>query len=511
MIADARFYFRLLSRRFPAMAALFLLAAGIGAVMALRLPTYYQTKATLLVEAAQIASESSRNGISSNQQLDLLQRKLLTRANLISIARASKVFPNQANMDPDDVVNEMRTRASIRRSGGRDRVTIMTISFQGDNPRIVADVVNRFVTIALTENTDLRTQRAEGRLDFYQQEVDTLADNLDEQSAKIVSFKEQNADALPENLEYRLRRQSMLQERMTRAEREVENLLSQRVNIEKIYETTGTIQETAEVQLTPEQRRLQQLETELDVALGVYSEQNPKVRLIRSRIEVLKDQLVKAPPLTAPETGGDRQAQVSALDVSLSEIDLQISNLREEVSSSETELEALDESIARTPSIRIALEAMERDMGNTRSLYSGAVQRLAQARTGERIELSAKGEKIILLEPPSVPNAPAGPNRTKVALMGVGAGFFLAVGLFVLLELINTAIRRPADIVSRFNITPLSSLPRFETAADRRKRRLVQVGMLTVVIIAVPVGLWAVDAYYMPLDRLFGNIIERLT
>ncbi len=507
MIADVHFYYRLMSRRFPAMAALFLLAAGIGSVMALRQPPYYRTDATLVVEAAQVSNQGDAQ-VDTEQQLDLLQRRLMTRSNLINIARDNNVFPNQGAMNPDDVVAEMRARTSIGSTAGRNRATVMSISFRGETPRMVANVVNQFVTIALNENSDLRTQRTAGQLNFFEQEAQTLSANLDTQSARIVAFKAQNSQALPENLNYRLSRQTLLQERLSRAERELESLLDQRASIERVYESTGTIRTASQERLTPEQQRLQSLESELNAALAVYSEQNPKVRLLRSRIAPLKEQIEAMAGVPGLEGGAQ---ELSPLDVSLAELDSRAEGLRREISEATAELEQLEQSIDRTPAVRIELEAMERDLANTQSLYSGAVQRLAQARMAERIELSARGEKITLMEPPSVPNSPAGPNRAKIALLGIGVGTALAGGLFVLLEFINTSIRRPADIQSRFNITPLSTLPRFETAAERRRRRLAQLGMLVVVLITVPAGLWAIDVHYMPLDQLFEQVMDRLT
>lgn len=509
MIQELGFYLRLLSHRFPAMAALFLLSSCIGVVMALRLPTTYSTSATLLVEASQIPSEMVRATaqINTDEQLEVIQQRLSTRANMIEVARDNRVFANQAEMNPDDVVREMRRRTKLRRSSGRNKATVMIVGFEGPKPRQVAAVVNQYVTIILEESNELRSGRAEGTLEFFEREAETLSRQLNDLSMKIVQFKNENADALPEGLNYRLSRQSLLQERLSRGERDLEALKSQRENILKIYNNTGMVS-LSDTPRTPAQARLAKLQGELNTAMAIYSDSHPKVKFLRNQIAVVEKQIQSE---IATGQGEGETEQVSALDVSLAETDARINSLTQEIADTKKALEQLRDAIGRTPANGIALESMERDQNNLQGLYSGAVQRLSQAQMGERIELSSKGERITVLEPATVPNSPSGPNRPKVIGMGVAGGLALAGGLFLLLELLNSTIRQPADITRTLNITPLATIPRFETLADRRRRRHKQLATLAVVIIAVPASLWAVDTYYMPLDQLFEKVLARLT
>jgi len=98
----------------------------------------------------------------------------------------------------------------------------MVIGFEGTDPVKVADVVNRYVSIALESSIEDRRDQSDSTLSFFQQEVQRLSQELDLQSGKIVTFKDENGDALPENLEYRQNRESLLQERVSRGERELE-------------------------------------------------------------------------------------------------------------------------------------------------------------------------------------------------------------------------------------------------------------------------------------------------
>ena len=507
MTDDIKFYKKQLLRRLPLLTAVLLLCSIIGVVIAIRLPTLYETSATLLVESAQIPDDMVRSSVDVDptEQLEVVQRRLMTRTNLLDVARRSNVFPDIAQMSPDEIVEAMKERTTITRSNKRDSATVMTIGFEDADPNTVAAVVNQYVTIVLATNSDFRTTRAQGTLDFFQQEAQRLSEDLDLQNQKILDFKNQNADALPENINFRLNQQSLLQERLARDQREIDTLVAQRSSVQRLFESSGQL--PADANLTPEQKQLQDLENQLRTALSVYSEENPKVRILRTRIEALRRIVASG---DRPASAGEEDGPATPLDINLAEIDAKIAALRDEVASTQGKLDALQTIIDRAPTVQISLEAMQRDRDNIQQLYAAAVQQLSQAQMGERIEVSAKGQRITVIEPANVPTDPSSPNRLKIAGMGIGAGLALAAGLFMLLEFLNQSVRRPEDIVAALDITPLATLPLMETAAHRRWRRAAQLATLAIVIVSVPATLWAVDTYYMPLDLLYEKLMERI-
>lgn len=513
MTSDTLFYAKLLVRRLPAMIVLFVLATAIGVVVALRLPTLYQTNATLLVEVAQLPEEMLRNGLQldTTKQLEVIQKRLLTRANLISVARNNTVFPDQGQMNPDDVVSEMNRRTTMRLISGRDRATLMVVGFEDALPRRAAAVVNEYVTLILAMNTELRVERSEGALSFFEQEVETLARDLEKQSNEIAAFQNLNSDALPESLSFRMDRQSLLQERLARLGRDIEALERQRASITALYETTGQLQSTQAAVERPEQARLRELERQLSAALAVYSDQHPRVKLLENQISQQRDDLEDILKRSVA-TDSDLAVvdQVSVLDASLVELNAQLESFIQETDAVTEQLTLLQDTIERTPANAIALEAMLRDQENLQSSYTAAVQRLSQARMSVRIESSARGERITVLEPANVPNSPSGPNRPLIMGMGVGVGGGLAVGLFLFLELINTSIRRSADIVNKLGVTPLATLPRLETASHRRKRRVLQILTLVGIVAGVLAILWGVDRFYIPVDQLLQRVLARI-
>ena len=219
MNLDLRFYFTLFLRRLPVMLTIFLVCSVLGVATAYNAAPTYTSSARLLIEEAQI-EVGVANSINPTQQLRLIRERLLTRANLIDIANELNVFEDMESMTPDAIVTEMLENTSVQLSGGRNQVTLMTISFEARTGEIAARVVNEYLTLIEADNSSNTNAQVENTLAFFQREVDRLSADLDQQSAQIVSFKAENADALPEDLDFRYGRQAQLFERQERLEKD---------------------------------------------------------------------------------------------------------------------------------------------------------------------------------------------------------------------------------------------------------------------------------------------------
>ena len=184
--------------------------------------------------------------------------------------------------------------------------------------------------------------------------------------------------------------------------------------------------------------------------------------------------------------------------------------LNEDIERARSEIEAIEEDIQRTPETAIILEGLERDYLNTQAQYNAAINNLAKAQTGERIEVLAKGQRITVIEQAVPPTEPTSPNRPLIAGGGVFLGAGLAAAFFVLAELLNHAIRRPSELVSALGVQPLATIPYLETTGAKRRKRAFSLLLLIAIAIGIPVALWFVHYSFMPLDLVVDKIIERL-
>ena len=511
MNLDIRFYWWLIVRRMPMMALFVLLCGGLGVIAALKLPETFSTSARLLVEAPQISDDLVASTVRTDaiEQLDVIEQRLMTRANLVDIANRANVFEDIRGMDPDAVVTAMREATRIRRSAGRDQATLMTIGFEARSGAIAQAVVNEYVTLVLQANVDFRLSRAESTLDFFEEEVRRIGAELDQESVEIVTFRSANAEALPEDQSFRMTRQTLLQERLSRLERDLAAAEAQRRDIVAIFETTGSLGPAGLRPATAEESQLLVARAELEQLRAEYDETNPRIVRLRNRVDRLEAIVAAQVAAQVPAGDGATSPEEAMLAATLSEIDNRVEGMSQELEETRAEIGQLAAAIVASSANGIQLAALERDYEATQMRYAAAVENLNAARLGERIETTAQGQRITVIENANVPSQPTGPDRVRIIAMGLAAGLGLAGGWFVLLELLNRAIRRPAEIRSRFGITPIAAIPYMESRGRRLARRAGLATAMLVVVAGVPAALWYVDQTYLPLDIVVQRGLDR--
>ena len=502
-MTNLRYYLSIFRRRLHWFLLVASLISAVAVAMALTLPPAYESQTRLIVEAPQIQGGASE-AFSPVEQLQIVQQQLMTRANLLDIAREVGVFgPEQGRMSPDAIVQAMRARTSMRMETGRGEATLMSIAFEAPTARAAAGVLNEYLDLIQASDAEMRTGRAGQNLEFFETEVERLGAELDAAAERILAFKNENSGALPESLEYRLSERGSLQDRLSQIERERASLATQREQLVRVFEATGRTETLAPDSRSPAQRQLDAAQDELADALLVFSDANPRVRRLRARVDQLEARIEAE---VAAGTDGALEAAAdpgrTLLDVQLAEIDDRARALAEQRGEIEARIATLSETIERTPTNAIALEALERDYGNIQGQYNQARSGLAGASTGERIEVLARGQRIAVVDPPNTPSEPTKPDRVLIAGGGTALGIAAGLGLVVLLELLNRSARRPEDLVRRLGVTPIATIPYIQTRAETVTRRGAQLVLIAAILAGVPALVWAVHSYYLPLDAI---------
>lgn len=515
---DLRFYLSLFLRRLHWFLLLLAVGSGIGITLARVLPPVYVASAKLVVEAEQIPDDLAPTTVRTEptEQLQIIQQRILARDTLIDMANRLQIYGGQSHavgLEPDKIVADLRERIAIGVSGststrGPAQATLVTVSFEAPSSALAASVANEVVTLILKENVEMRTAVARQTLDFFDQEVTRLDKALAEKGAVILAFKEKNKDALPDSLDFRRNQQAAAQERLLQLERDRAALQDRRDRLVRIYEETGTIDSAVPgAKLTPEQQQLKTLQDTLAAQLIVLSPENPKIKMLQAQIAALEK------TVTAQSAGGATAASgqaLSAYELQLADLDGQLTYLDTQRKQIEAELKALQTSIEATPANAITLDTLQRDYDNIQIQYNQAVANKARAETGDTIEALSKGQRISVIEQAVPPREPEKPNRPVIAAAGVGGGLVLGFGLVLLLELLNRAIRRPADLTAKLGIAPFATLPYIATRHEQRRQRIILLIGFLLVLAAVSGLLWAVNSYYMPLDLLIDRLLEKL-
>ncbi len=503
---DVRYYFSLFMRRFPLLLIIAVAISAVAITVAQTLPPSYVSAAKLAVERPKIDDPSGQLA-PELAQLQIAQGKLMTRANLLAIADLVQPVPDQANKSPDEIESWMRSKTYIWARARRGEATFMDISFEAQQAEHAAWVLEEYLKIINQISIDEGVENAAQKLGFFERLETELREKLADQNARILAFKTENINALPETLDTRLGQQSTLLDRIAQYERDRSVLQDQRVRLIQIFESTGQVSGSAVTpNLTPEQQQLRVLQAQLNDELAVKSSEHPQVKVLIAKVRQLEQVVSLQPaPQAQPGTTGN-----PLLDSQLADIDSRIADIEAQKTDALLQLERIEATIDQTPINAIQLEELTLERDNIQRQYTDVRAKLADAAASKEIVEGNQGQRVVVLEPPSIPDAPSKPNRLLIAVGGSFFGIMTGVALIILLMLLDQSVHRPQDLVSRLNVTPLATIPYIETAADRFRARMRVAAWLIAIVVGVPALLYAVHVYYQPLDAIVTPIVDSL-
>ncbi len=473
------YYFARFARRFHWFTLCLVAGTAAGLAAAYYLAPRYAGEARLLMEAEQIPDELAASTVRTEaaRQVALIRERVLRRDTVLELAE--KLYPDAPlSSSVDRIVEDMRDRIDITASSGRDAPMLVTVGFMAETAAVADRGTREIVDLVLREDVRMRLQSAGKTLDFFRAEVARLATDLTAQDLKILAFREQNKNALPDSLGLRRSQQATGQDRLVQVDRQIDAVQAQltRSESQRVQSDVSSAGQTR----TPEQQQLSRMEDELVAQSTLLSPENPRVRILRARLSALQDRIALQDAGSKTPPGG------SEYDVhraeAIGELDLLVAEKARLVAA----LAELSSSIEATTANAITLANLERAQTNTRLQYDRAVANMARAETGDMIETLQQGQKLSLFESAHLLTEAARPNRRMMVLAGIGGGAIAGLALVIMLETMTHVLRRPEDLVATLGISAFSTLPYLPTHSETRLR-VGTTAFAGAMVIAVPV------------------------
>jgi succinoglycan biosynthesis transport protein ExoP len=462
--ADIRFYGAIMRRWLPAALLVTALTTAAGTFIAFALPTVYKATATILVESPQLPTELARSTVQQNAvaQVELAREQLMTDLALERLADAMGLLPaGKEHTDAElDSIRDNIQLDQIRFGSGDQAMNAFTVSFSAADPKTAARVANKLASDILESDMERRQNRASSALDFFRTDVTELADALKKSEAELLAFRTANINALPESLAFRREQIATAHTTLLGLDEEEAAARLRRASLLSVVDTGG---EGASV----EARMLADLKQTLSTQEARFTPESPVVRTLQQRIKALEDVV----SMGAVGPSGAGSGEIKAIDARLAEID----QARATLTSTAATLEA---TLVETPRIESSLRALELQRDTIQAQYRAAVDRLAEASAGERVEALLKGERLTIFQEALPPQHARQPQKKLVVIAAAFLGLALVAAAAMLGELLNARLRRPSDLQRRLAIEPLAVIPEFtrEKKHNRRPAKPVKRG-----------------------------------
>ncbi|MEO1317351.1 MAG: Wzz/FepE/Etk N-terminal domain-containing protein [Pseudomonadota bacterium] len=505
---DIRDYIDAVLRRWYLFVIFVPITSVIGLFIAYVLPPVYSAEARVLVQSQAVSENLVQATVTANTRelLKAIEQRMLSRTNLLNLVDKLELFSDRPNMTASQQVEELRTGTRlVPTASNQEGIQAFTVRHRSSRAKEAAAIVNELVSIVMEQNVQARSSRAAETTDFFKSETEELATAIVDLEAEISSYKRSNELSLPAADNYRRKRFSDLQNGMFEREREVLRLEDSRRELQRRLEEGIEIDDVME-QLSPEMRELQKLDKEIQIKRAVFAPSHPEIRNLQRRMETMREIIGPEAERDAEELIAERRADIQR-EITLIETRLDL--IEKQQLDALSEQETLEKAISKAPTVEMELSAMTRRYRDLERRYSSNVSKLSAAETGERLEVNQQAERFELIERAQTPNAPIAPNRRLIAAAGFGGGIAAAFALIILAELMNQSIRTASDLERTLNLRPVVTIPYIETVQEVR-RRIWRVRLITLfLLVVVPLSLYIVDQFYVPLELLFERFLER--
>jgi polysaccharide biosynthesis transport protein len=445
-----------------------------------KLPSEYEATTTILVDPQQVPEKYVSAAVNSDpgERLSTLTQQVLSRTRLQGIINRFRLYSDlKRTVSEEELIQQMRDHIRIQvRQGSGAQLSTFTITFQGGNPSVVADVANELASSFIRWNIDNREQQVEGTQAFLSGELQTAKQNLEEQENQLRVFKMSHLGETPDqttpNLGAITTLRAALQANIDTCNRlEQERLLLTRLPQSAVPAGAPEVILTRRGRLEAEKR---QVESDLRHLREAYSERYPDVIKGERRLKEVTAELNSLPADTASDHA-DSTSEASTTSVRLELIDKDLKRLNREQSRIQSQISTYQAKVDAAPLREQQLVELNRNYDVTKQHYQALLDKSFNIEMAVSLEQKQKAERFTVLDPAQVPEKPVKPRR-KV-LLAVAVLFSLAlpclvvVGKEMLNATITTEVELKALVPSRVRIVGL--IPRIETRSDRRRNILV--------------------------------------
>jgi len=440
-----------------------------------RLPAVYKAEAVVLVDSQKIPDKYVMPTVNTalEDRLLTLRKEVLAYDSLLAIIEQHKLYREEQKSESQEEILERMTKdtqVELEKGWTRDRPGAFRVTYQGGDPRVVAEVANDIAMRFVTKNLDTRRNRASQTSDFLSSELKQAASELAIQEKKVSDYKSQHNGELPEQenslgtilsrLQVELQGN---QDTINRAQQEklmLENSIgvaeSSLASLTSMAEQAAAAGRTGSAEGTTAPRQPKEsevLQARLDALLVRYSEEYPEVKRLRTEIAERRDaesraesNSQKAPQAAAP-AGTSAPLKVSPemaeklmkererlaslkSSLSLANRDLELRNAEHQKILKT--IEAYEGRLERLPIREQEMTALTRDYEVSKEHYKRLEDNKISAEMAADMEKEEQAEKLTMLQQARVPEVPFKPVRALWISVGcVGALLVsLVIGAF---------------------------------------------------------------------------------
>ncbi len=343
------------------------------------------------------------------------------------------------------------------------------IGYTNSDPIRAQKICSALTSLMVDENLRSRADITKGTEDFLGRQVDDAKRALDDQDAKLATFKKQYMGQLPSDVDTNMRMLSSLNSQLdastqtlNRAQQDksyAENMLAQQVATWKVSQTTTNPQAL--------QQQMNALQTQLSQLQARYTDDYPDVIKVKSDIKKVQARIdeVNKPATAAAASehpgnaGVEEPAEIKQLRLQIHQYQDVMTQAASDQKKLQAQINIYQSRTAMSPAIEEQWRELTRDYDSAQGFYRDLLAKKSSADVANNMENEQQGEQMVILTPAQLPDHPSFPMRLMLAGGGLGGGLGLGVLLAVWLEFTDRSVRTEKDVAICTDLPVLMTVP----------------------------------------------------
>ncbi|HEY1505980.1 MAG TPA: XrtA system polysaccharide chain length determinant [Stellaceae bacterium] len=406
----------------------------VGWTVIAMMPSKYESSARVYVDGDGLLGPLLRGitvEVDPAQQLDVLQRTLLSRPNLEELIHMADLDSRAStSAAKEGLIRALAQSITIK----PQTKNLFTISYDDTNPRAARDVVQSLLTIFAENSTGQTRQQMDNAQRFLSDQIGSYEQQLRAAEQRRAAFRSQHLDVLAgagatqelQNARQRLNdAQNLLQDATARRDALKSQLgeLSQSTTSGTGAVGGGVIAQ----QLADAQRQLADLRTR-------YTDQHPDVVALQAQVTDLQARLNS--DRSSAAAGGRTSITGTAYEqvqVQFVQEQSQIAALQQRVGDAQAAVTRLEALAVTAPSIEAQAQDIDRNYNVLKKNYDELMSRREATNLSQAADIKADQIQFRVVDAPQEPLAPMSPNRpvlfSAVLMAGVLGGLLIPIML----------------------------------------------------------------------------------
>ena len=450
------------------------LSVIVAAALVTWLPREYRTTAMLGVTVPALAPELVPGGrVTPEERARNISQTMFGSTVLERVVREEGLDRGTTASQAASTIRSRVEVAPVRQQGGPPGgLDQFTVSYRDASPDLAQRVTNRLADSFVQENSRRREVRAEDTSVFIGKQLEGSQQRLSVLEGRLRTAKESFMGALPEQaganvamvtgLQQQLETTANAirgeQDRLSMVERQVEAMKAGAANEVPVPGVPATASISAV--------RVVQLERELEVARGAYTDKHPEVVRLRDELNAARE-AVKA------EQGRPESERVATLRVDPNyralltdgeRARLRIRDLQRREEQIQAQISMYRRRVDSAPRVEQQFATLQREYDLERQQYGELNNRKRSAEIAENLERSRGSEQFMVLSRAGFPAEPFSPNPQRLWMVTILLGLVVGGGLALGREYLDRSIH-DARALNDLELPVLGEIPRIAHTA----------------------------------------------